>query len=95
MLPDHLCESEAERHEWRADVLEFIRERIESAELYRLRAADLDFGELLPEKPSSLAQEEFEERTSVGFHLGRLAKAVGDVVPRALMISAGQADRDE
>jgi hypothetical protein len=94
-LPEHMCEHEAERHEWRADVLEFIRDRIESAEVYRLGEADLHFGELLPQKPGSVEQEEFEERTSVGFHLGRLAKAVGDVVPRAFMISAGQAHDEQ
>ena len=25
LLPEHICENEAERHEWRAAVLEFIR----------------------------------------------------------------------
>ena len=46
LLPEHICENEAERHEWRAAVLEFIRDRIESAEVYRLGEADLRFGEL-------------------------------------------------
>jgi hypothetical protein len=53
-LPEHICENEAERHEWRAAVLGFIRDRIESAEIYRLGEADLQFGELLPEKPGWL-----------------------------------------
>lgn len=75
-LPEEMCENEEERHEWRADVLEFIREHIEPAETYRLGAADLEFGELLPEKPGWLEQDEYQERTSVGFHLGRLAKSV-------------------
>ena len=56
-LPEHICENEAERHEWRAAVLGFIRDRIESAEIYRLGEADLQFGELLPEKPGWLEQE--------------------------------------
>jgi hypothetical protein len=73
---------EAERHEWRAAVLEFIRDRIESAEVYRLGETDLRFGELLPGKPGWLEQEEYEERTSVGFHLERLSKKVGEVLPR-------------
>ena len=60
-LPEHMCENEAERHEWRAEFLEFLRDRIESAEVYRLGKADLQFGELLPEKPGWLEQEEFEE----------------------------------
>lgn len=33
VLPEHICENEAERHEWRAAVLGFIRDRIESAEI--------------------------------------------------------------
>jgi hypothetical protein len=95
LLPEHMCENEAERHEWRAEILEFLRDRIESAEVYRLGEADLQFGELLPEKPGWLEQEEFEERTSVGFHLGRLAKAVGEVMPRALAINARPAECDD
>jgi len=86
LMPEHICENEAERHEWRAAVLEFIRDRIESAEVYRLGEADLHFGELLPEKPGWLEQEEYEERTSVGFHLERLSKKVGAVLPRELAI---------
>jgi hypothetical protein len=38
-----------------------------------LGEADLQFSELLPEKPGWLEQEEYEERTSVGFHLERLS----------------------
>jgi hypothetical protein len=92
-LPDHICENEAERHEWRAAVLEFIRDRIEPAEVYRLSESDLDFGELLPEKPGWLEQAEYEERTSVGFHLERLTKKVAEVLPRE--IAARQAGSDE
>ena len=33
LMPEHICENEAERHEWRGAVLEFIRDRIESAEV--------------------------------------------------------------
>jgi hypothetical protein len=95
LLPEHICENEAERHEWRAAVLEFIRDRIESAEVYRLGEADLRFGELLPEKPGWLEQEEYEERTSVGFHLERLSKRVGEVLPRELAIAARGVERNE
>ena len=76
-------------------VLEFIRDRIESAEVHRLGEADLRFGELLPEKPGWLEQEEYEERTSVGFHLERLSKKVGEVLPRELAIAAQQVERNE
>ena len=95
LLPEHICENEAERHEWRAAVLEFIRDRVESAEVYGLGEADLRFGELLPEKPGWLEQAEYEERTSVGFHLERLSKNVGEVLPRELAIAARQVERDE
>jgi hypothetical protein len=56
LLPDHLCENEAERHEWRADVLGFIRDHIDSSEVYRLGEVDLAFAELLPDKPNWLEQ---------------------------------------
>ena len=70
LLPDHICENEAERHEWRAAVLGFIRDRIESAEIYRLAEADLHFGELLPEKPGWLEQEEIRRAHQRGFPSG-------------------------
>ena len=95
LLPEHICENEAERHEWRAAVLGFICDRIESAEIYRLGEADLHFGELLPEKPGWLEQEEYEERTSVGFHLERLSRKVGDALPRELAIAAQKVERDQ
>jgi hypothetical protein len=82
-MPDHICENESERHEWRAEVLAFIRDRIDSAEVYRLGQADLAFGELLPEKPGWLEQEEYEERNNVGLQLGRLAKRLGEILPAA------------
>jgi hypothetical protein len=76
LLPEHMCENEAERHEWRAEMLEFIREHLEPLEVYRLSESDLAFGELLPQAPGSVEQDEYEERTRVGFELGRLAKRV-------------------
>lgn len=81
LFPDEMCANEAERHTWRADVLGFIRDHIDSAEVYRLGEGDLAFAELLPEKPWWIEQEEYEDRTSVGFHLGRLAKKVGAAMP--------------
>lgn len=30
LLPDHMCENEAARHEWRMEVLGFIREHVEA-----------------------------------------------------------------
>jgi hypothetical protein len=79
LLPDHMCEYEEERHVWRAEVLEFIRDHLELQETYRLSAADLEFGELLPSKPGSVEQEEYQERTAVGFQLERLTKRLGEL----------------
>lgn len=79
LLPDHICEHETDRHEWRANVLEFIRSHIEPQATYRLGAADLEFGELLPPKPASIEQEDYEEGTAVGSHLERLTKRVGEL----------------
>lgn len=76
LLPSHMCEHEAERHAWRSRVLAFIREHIEAGETYRLESSALTFGELLPAMPESLAQEEYEERTAVGFHLSRISKTL-------------------
>src|SRR4029434_2948784 len=81
LLPDDLCANEAERHEWRADVLTFMREHVALAEVYRLAEADLAFAELLPEKPGWLEQDEYEERNRVGFQLERLTKGVGMLMP--------------
>jgi len=76
LLPDHICENEAERHDWHAEVSAFIRDHIDPDEFYQLGQADLEFGELLPEKPGSLKQTEFEERSRVGFSLERIAKKI-------------------
>jgi hypothetical protein len=83
LLPDHMCEHEIDRHVWRGDVLEFIRDHIEAQATYRLGAADLEFGELLPAKPGSIEQDEFEERTAVGFQLERLTKRLGELGGKA------------
>ena len=84
LCSEEMCENEAERHEWRADVLEFIRDHVDPREAYQLGEADLIFGELLPEKPAWLEQQEGEERTSVGFNLGQLTKRLGSSWPMAL-----------
>jgi len=76
-------------------VLGFIRDHIDLAEAYRLGEADLAFSELLAEKPAWLEQEEYEERTGVGFHLERLAKRVVDVLPGKLAVAARHAGGDE
>ena len=77
LLPSHMCENEAERHDWRSSVLAFIRDHVETDETYRLDAAALEFGELLPTMPGWLEQDEYEKQTAVGFGLDRLTKTVG------------------
>jgi hypothetical protein len=76
LLPGEMCANEAERHVWRIDVLQFIRDHLEPGETYRIGAADLEFGELLPERPGWLEQDEYEERTRIGFALERMVKSV-------------------
>ena len=76
LLPDHICENEAERHDWHAEVSAFIRDHIDAEEVYQLGQADLEFGELLPEKPGWMKQDEHEERRRVGFSLERIAKKI-------------------
>ena len=77
VLPEHMCEYEQQLHEWRAETLSYLREHIEGGEVYRLGPADLEFGEILPEKPGMVEQEEYEREQRVGFSLERIAKEIG------------------
>jgi hypothetical protein len=81
LLPDHMCEHEAERHAWRAEVLTFVRDHIDAFEVYRLGEHDLEFGDLLPAKPGSVEQVDYEERTGIRFQLERLTKRLGELTP--------------
>ena len=74
LLPDHMCENQVKEEDWRVEVVTFIRDHIDPDETYYLGEGDLDFGELLPEKPGWMQQEEYEERTGVAFQLERIAK---------------------
>jgi len=56
--------------------LQFIHDHIDAADTYRLSASDLEFGELLPSKPGWLEQDEYEERSRLGFSVEHAAKAV-------------------
>ena len=76
-VPEHMCEFEVEFHGWRAKALAFIREHVEGGEVYRLDEADLAFGEILPEKPGLVAQDDFECEHRIGFSLERIAKEIG------------------
>jgi hypothetical protein len=77
VVPEHMCEYEQELHGWRAEALTYIREHIEGGEIYRLGPADLAFGELLPQKPAMVQQEEYEREQRVGFSLERIAREMG------------------
>lgn len=74
VLPEHMCEFEQELHAWRGETLAYIREHVEGGEVYRLGPADLEFGEILPEKPGIVEQDEFERDNRVGFSMERIAK---------------------
>jgi hypothetical protein len=77
VLPEHMCEYEQALHGWHVEALTYIREHIEGGEIYRLGPADLAFGELLPEKPGMVEQEEYEREQRVGFALERIAREIG------------------
>lgn len=51
LLPEHICENEAARSEWRAERLIFLREHLDPAEVYLLGEMDLEFADLLAEEP--------------------------------------------
>jgi hypothetical protein len=93
-LPNHICANEAERHEWRAEVLEFLSDHIDASETYRLGEGDLTFGELLPDKPEWLEQQEYEERTAVGFQLERLTKTAEELTSAQYAL-AGRSRNEE
>jgi hypothetical protein len=76
LLPDHMCANEADRQEWHADVLTFLRDHLDPSEIYRLDMSDLACAELLPRKPGWLEQDEFEASTRVGFALERIARRI-------------------
>ena len=74
--PDHMCENEADRQEWHAEVLTFLHDHLDPSEIYRLDVSDLEYAELLPQKPEWLEQYEFEESTRTGFSVERIARRV-------------------
>ena len=92
LLPEHMCENEAERHQWRIEVLAFVLDHVDRGEVYRLTEADLAFGELLPERPGWMDQEDHEERNGIRFHLERVTRAVGEFTPVAFAIASKQLD---
>jgi len=63
-LSEDMCEFEQVQHAGRATVLEYIRDHIEGGEVYRLGAADVAFGETLPETPAVVEEEEYERKVA-------------------------------
>ena len=61
LMPEHICENEATRHEWRAERLSFLRDHLDSSEVYRLGEIDLEFAELVPESPELLGPDDCED----------------------------------
>ena len=55
---DQLIAREAIRHQWRIDVLTFIREHVETVDNYRIGERDLLFAELLPARPWLLERDD-------------------------------------
>ena len=43
LLPDHMCENEADRQEWHAEVLTFLHDHLDPSEIYRLDLSDLEY----------------------------------------------------
>src|SRR5688572_33451182 len=61
LLPEHICENEAARSEWRAERLSFLRDHLDPSEVYRLGEVDLEFAELVPEPPELLGPDDSED----------------------------------
>ena len=80
LLPEHIVEEMIDRHEWRSEVLDFIRAHVERAETYRLGSYDLEFAELLPEAPGGVGEDdeedEYDPRSRLAFQVRRLATAL-------------------
>jgi hypothetical protein len=74
LLPGRHIREPGQGTRLRAEVTAFIRDHIDAD--YQLGQADLEFGELLPEKPGWMKQDDFEERSRVGFNLERIAKKI-------------------
>ena len=94
-LPGHMCDFERELHEWRAEVLAYLRDHLDASEVYRLGEADLEFGELLPGKPGCVEQEEFERETGPQFAIERLAKEVRNLTFGSYAVTSRGRETDE
>ena len=76
LLPEHICKNEADRQLWRAEVLSFLRDRLDPSEIYRIGESDAEFGELLPRQPGWMEEDECDEGTRLSFSTGRYARRI-------------------
>jgi hypothetical protein len=91
----HNTSTQQEFHQWRAETLAYIREHVEGGELYRLGPDDVEFGEILPQKPGVVEQAEFERENSIGFSMERIAKDIGGSSGGAYAIAEALAQKRE
>jgi hypothetical protein len=78
LLPEHICKNEADRQQWRAEVLTFLRDHLDPLEVYRLGESDAEFGELLPRQPGWMEEDECDEGARLSFGGGRYARRICD-----------------
>lgn len=76
LLPEHICKNEADRQEWRAEVLTFLRDHLDPSEVYRLGESDVGFGELLPRQPGWMEEDECDEGVRLRFGVGGYARRI-------------------
>ena len=79
LFPEHIVEELVDRHEWRSEIIDFIRTHIDTAETYRLGSDDLEFADLLPETPDSFEEDEYDSQSRLAFQVGRIATALSDL----------------
>jgi hypothetical protein len=72
LLPEHICENEATRHEWRAERLIFLRDHLDASETYRLDEMDLEAAGLLPEEPEMHGPDYPDDSEDLGPHARRV-----------------------
>ena len=92
LLPTEMCENSEEEERWRMQVLMFIRDHIDASGVSRLDRRDLEWGELLPEMPAEMKQEEYERKNALRFGVERLHRMSSFDFCRAALTSV---DLDE
>jgi hypothetical protein len=86
LLPDHMCKNEAAHQEWRATVLDLLRERMDASEVYRLGLKDLKYVGFFPSEPEMFGPDESEDSTDDASDLGPHAQRVC-MSPEIIMVT--------